>query len=189
MNLPRNVVGVLREDAVSLEACHDDFTARAGEGGKETQLSAVTRGASVMSAPSRFHLQHKPPQPLLDTALSFITWEFGASTGIPQPCRQRCQMLPVRDPGTNPDPWTPPTAGLGEAVPVPRLCPAAATGDSSRHRLRDALGCSGSSATPPSLSGGGMILQCLVPAGYRLFPSPAPHGHVALQLLGFPLPS
>lgn len=84
MNLPREVVGVSREDGVSLGACHDDVTDGAGEGGKETQLNAVTRGASVMSAPDRFHLQHKTPQLLLDTALSFHTWKFWMSTGISQ---------------------------------------------------------------------------------------------------------
>lgn len=82
MNLPRDVVGVSREDAASLVACHGDVTARGGEGGEETQLNVVTRGASVMSAPNRFHLQHKTPQLLLDTALSFPTWKFWTSPGI-----------------------------------------------------------------------------------------------------------
>lgn len=140
-NLPRNVVGVLREDAVSLEACHD-VTSRGGEGGgKETQLSAVTRGASVMSAPSRFHPSAQKPSASPGHSSCFphleVLDEHRNLSGLPQ----QCQMLRVSVPSTDTCPGSP-------SVPVPRPCPAASR-DSSRLSLRGLLGCSGSSATPP----------------------------------------
>lgn len=96
-----------------------------------------------MSAPNRFHLQHKTLQLLLDTGLAFRTWKFWMSTGILQ--------LLVSVPITNTCPWfTSHTrtlqspagpAWLGCATPgcAPRPSSAASTRDSLRHRLRAAV--------------------------------------------------
>lgn len=119
MNLPRDVVGVLREDAVSLEGCHD-VTSRGGEGGKETRLSAVTRGASVMSAPSRFHLHHKTSSAPPGHGSSFphleVLDEHRNLTGLPDapsewPQHKSVSMVPT------------PHTLQSLAVPVPRTRP------------------------------------------------------------------